>query len=355
MSKLAHIFALAAVLAIAAAGTAAANPVATAGFKLTTFASAPTTTTTGPDDIASVDGHVFVGWQNGVGTRGEPNPTTGRTTSTVVEYTRGGHVLHTWTLNGKVDGMGGDEQNDQLIATVNEDGNTSLYAITPGGPVRHFTYSPQPDSMTTGGVFTGGGTDAVVVIDGQIFVSASNPTPLNATAVFRVKLDPNTGIARLFPTFADNATATDAVSGASVTLALTDPDSNASVPRTSPRFGGDLVLAGQADQQLVFAHRPWSDHPDLTRLSLSHGGTNAGVDDIRWADRSDGSLFIVDPKAGRIYKVTGDFKAGQAFGSLDTVGATADTTEVDTIDLSTGALTPFVTGFGTAKGLLWMP
>jgi hypothetical protein len=355
MPKLARATILAAVLAIAGTGSAAAAPAAAPGFKLTTFANAPSTSTTGPDDIAYLDGHVFVGWQNGVGTKGEPNPTTGQTTSTVVEYTPGGHVLHSWSLRGKVDGIGGDEQTDQLVATVNEDGNSSLYTISSRGSVRHFTYSPQPDSQTTGGVFTGGGTDAVVAIDGQIYLSASNPTPLSATAVFRVELDRGHGIARLLPTFADNASATDAVSGAGVTLGLVDPDSNASVPDSSPRFGGDLVLDSQADQQLVFAHRPASADPTLTRLSLSHGGMAAGVDDVRWADRSGGALYIVDAGAGRVYKVRGDFEAGQAFGSLDTVGTTADTTEVDSLDLSTGALTPFVTGLGTAKGLLWVP
>jgi hypothetical protein len=82
-------------------------------------------------------------------------------------------------------------------------------------------------------VFTGGGTDAVSVYRSEIIVSASNPTPTNATAAFLVRLDLHTHVARLFPTFADNAGATDAVTGQQVTLALTEPDSNAVVGLTT--------------------------------------------------------------------------------------------------------------------------
>jgi hypothetical protein len=359
--KLFSIPAAACLMAAAAASPAAASPTAPPGFTVTTFASAPTTqpSTSGPDDVAALGGHVFVGWQNGVGPTGAPNPLTGQATGTLVEYNGAGQALQRWSLTGKIDGLGGDPQRNQLVVTVNEDGNSSLYTIQPGAPagrqVRHYTYSPAPDSATTGGVFTGGGTDAVVVRGGQIFVSASNPTPANATAVFGVHLHPGTGVAWLTPTFADNATATDAVTGQPVTLALNDPDSNASVPGASPRFGGQFVLDAQGNQQLVFAARLGSNAPGLTRLGLSHGGQSAGVDDVRWASTSSATLIVVDNKAGIVYAVTGPFAAGQAFASLDTVGSAAQTTEVDTINLASGELTPFLTGFATAKGLLWLP
>jgi hypothetical protein len=221
---------------------------------------------------------VFVGWQNGVGTKGEPNPVTGQSASTLVEYGPTGQMLNSWSLTGKIDGLGADPLHHRVIATVNEDGNSSLYTITPGAPapqqVRHYAYVPAPDSGTSGGVLTGGGTDAVTVYDGQIYLSASNPTPANATALFQVYLNRRAGKASLAPTFADNATARDAITGARVTLALTDPDSNANVPPASPRFAGQLVLAAQGDQQLVFA-RGLPSGAQLTRLALSHGGQSA--------------------------------------------------------------------------------
>jgi hypothetical protein len=358
MNKLARITSMAAAAALVAFPAAAsAAPSAPPGYNLQKFASAPTGAT-GPDDIAYLDGHVFVGWQNGIGPTGTPG-TGGPTASTLVEYGRSGGTLHNWQLTGKIDGLGADSENDQIVATVNEDGNSSLYTVRPSGrhdgEVTHYTYSPAPDSATSGGVFTGGGTDAVAVYRGEIILSASNPTPANATAAFRVRLDRHSHVARLFPTFADNAAATDAVTGKPVTLALTDPDSNAVVPQSSPRFGGDFVLDSQGDQQLVFAHGLGRDASGLQRLQLMQGSTTAGVDDIRWADRNGGTLYVVDNKTNSVYALSGPFSAGEAFGALDTVGTTTQTTELDTIDLQTGALTPLVTGFTGIKGIVWGP
>ncbi|HWD76464.1 MAG TPA: hypothetical protein VG371_15095 [Solirubrobacteraceae bacterium] len=358
MNSLTKIASIAAVGALAAAPAAAsAAPIAPSGYTLHTFATAPTGAT-GPDDITYLDSHVFVGWQNRVGTKGEPGPT-GQTYSSLVEYGRSGSVLHSWQLTGKVDGLGADSRTKEVIATVNEDGNSSLYTVRPAGRsagrVTHYTYSPAPGSATSGGVFTGGGTDAVSVYRGEIILSASNPTPANATAAFRVRLDRRDRTARLSPTFADNASATDAVSNQQVTLALTDPDSNAVVPSSSPRFGGDFVLDGQADQQLVFAHGLGRDGSSLERLALTHSGTAAGVDDIRWADRSGGTLYLVDSGTNTVYTLTGPFQAGEAFAALDTVGSASQTTELDTINLMTGALSPLVTGFTGIKGIAWAP
>jgi hypothetical protein len=358
MNKLATIASIATTGALAALpATASAAPTAPSGFTLQTFATAPAGAT-GPDDVTYLNGHVFVGWQNGIGTKGEPGPG-GQTASTLVEYSPSGAVVNTWQLTGKIDGLGADQKGDEVIATVNEDGNSSLYTVRPsgrsGGEVTHYTYSPAPDSATTGGVFTGGGTDAVSVFRGQIVVSASNPTPANATAAFLVRLDRRTHVARLLPTVADNASATDAVTGQPVALALTDPDSNAVVPESSPRFGGDFALVSQADQQIVFASVHGRHHINLERLSLTHGGTAAGVDDVRWAERSGGTLYIVDSKTNTVYSLSGPFQAGQAFAGLDTVGTASQTTELDTLNLSTGALSPFVTGFTGIKGIVWTP
>ena len=247
---------------IAGAGpAAAAGPSAPAGFSVRLFASAPATApaTVKPDDIARLGPDVFVGWQNGVGTSGEPDPVTGQTASTVVEYAPDGSTVASFALPGKVDGLGADPLRQRILATVNEDGNSSLYAISPRpagrAAVVRYVYSPAPAASTAGGVLTGGGTDAVTVYGGRILVSASNPGTPAATAVFAVRLIDAGGahVARLTATFADSAPATDAVTGQTVRLGLTDPDSNAVVPFASPRFAGQFVLVGQADQELVFA------------------------------------------------------------------------------------------------------
>ncbi len=349
---------------LATAATAAARPVAPPSFTLSTFAGAPSRATTGPDDITSLGGDVFVGWQDGVGTKGEAAPKTKVVNSLVVEYSSRGRILGKWSLAGKIDGLGGDPATNSVIATANEDGNSSLYTIKPSAhpaaQVHHYTYSPAPDSSHKGGVFTGGGTDAVVVRGSAIFVSASNPATKKATALLHVTLGRN-GIAKLSATFADNAGATDSFSESPVKLALTDPDSNALVPSVAGQYAGDLMVVGQADQQLVFASGVGSGHISLTRLLLSHQDpttfvdTPAGVDDVRWVQSASQTLYIVDNGANRIYSVKGPFNPGDAFASLDTIGKASNGTEIDSLNPASGELTPFITGLKASKGLVFAP
>jgi hypothetical protein len=338
------------------------------GYALSLIASAPPGSKL-PDDLARLNGVLYTGYQNGVPSKGPA--ATGPANSTLLGYMSAGHVRHSWSLRGKIDGLAADSANDRLIVTVNEDANSSLYVIKPsaraGRQVAHYTYLPDPASAMTGGVLTGGGTDAVAVLsDGTIIVTASAPGTLKATAAFRVTLSASSRTAKLKRTFADDAKAKSGLTGSTVTLGLTDPDSNSFVPTSSPLYGGQFVVVGQADQQLVFAkgigHRSAFGRSSLTQLPLSHaaaGGTMpAGVDDVRWTGGSHGTLFVVDEKggtgSGAIYKITGPFSGGEAFASLDTVGAAADTTEVDSLNLATGLLSPFGTGFGQPKGLLWV-
>ena len=76
-------------------------------------------------------GHdLFIGIQNGVGSQGEPSKD-GNLDSTIVEFTPGGHVIRQWDVTGKCDGLGADPERHLVIATVNEDFNSSIYAIAP--------------------------------------------------------------------------------------------------------------------------------------------------------------------------------------------------------------------------------
>jgi hypothetical protein len=363
------LLAVAAALACVASTPAAAAPTAPPGFAIAPFASAPPGVT-GPDDAAGLDGFVAVAWQNGIGPKGEPAKS-GATQSDVILYAPNGSALHDWKVTGHVDGLAIDPARLQIVATVNEDGNTSLFTIAPRQPAAapvQYAFSPEPDSAHSGGVFTGGGTDGVQVLpDGRLLISASAPNngsegPVpNATATFLATLDTHRHVARLQPTFADDASATNALTGETVTLgvpgsspqALTDPDSNALVPGDSPLYGGQYMLNSQADQQLVFA-RTQDGRIALTELPLSSEGSPAGVDDVAWTG-GRGTLYVVDHSANVIYALTGQFPAGQAYAGLDTLGTAADTTRLDRLDLATGALTAFASGFGTVKGLLFAP
>ncbi len=334
------------------------------------FAGAPAGVS-GPDDIARLGPAIAVAFQNGIGPLGEPSKG-GATQSDVILYAADGSALRDWKVTGHVDGLAGDPARGQIVATVNEDGNTSLFTIdvrSPSAQPVQYAFSPEPDSAHTGGVLTGGGTDGVQVLpDGRLLISASAPNdgsggPVpNATATFLTTLDPSSRVASLAPTFADDAMATNALTGKMVTLgapgsspqALTDPDSNALVPWWSPAYAGQYMLNSQGDQLLVFARLLRGGRLALTELPLSRGGTSAGVDDVVWTGQG-GTLYVVDHGANAIYAITGPFTAGESFAGLDTIGTEAATTEVDHLDLATGAMSPFLTGLEVAKGLTWVP
>ncbi len=121
-----------------------------------------------PDDITRLGRDIFVGFQNGVGPQGQAS-STGNLDSTVVELSTSGHPVAQWDVAGKTDGVTADPGTRTVIATVNEDANSSLYVITPGpgGGVQHYAYSePLPHD---------GGTDAISVLNGLLYISASAP------------------------------------------------------------------------------------------------------------------------------------------------------------------------------------
>ena len=263
-------------------------------------------TLSGPDDLTSMGGDLFVVFQNGVGPAGSPSPS-GNTSSTVVEFNAGGSVLSQWDVVGHADGLTADPQRDRLIVTVNEDGNSSLYTIEPQAPPaaseQHYTYWPSP-------LAHGGGTDAVSIFNGQILVSASAPTVANGPAVYDVVLF--FGLAIAWPVLNDQATAQLANGpnqGASTTLALTDPDSNEVVPGQSPRFAHDFVLDSQGDQQQIYLNRFWGfdgSQPQVLNLSQS-------VNDTAWVTQSDGTLYVSEGSTSTVVAIQGPFTEGTAF------------------------------------------
>jgi hypothetical protein len=109
-------------------------------FTLSGSSTVHTDALTKPDDISRWGDVLFVGFQNGVGPQGEPS-TDGNVNSTIVEFTSSGHVLAQWDVAGKTDGLTVDPGLG-VLATVNEDANSSLYLIRPRAPasdaVTHF-------------------------------------------------------------------------------------------------------------------------------------------------------------------------------------------------------------------------
>jgi hypothetical protein len=263
-----------AVPVIAVAGGAGISADAGEGYTVTVLASGASMShlvgtsrepLSNPDDITLMGGHVFTAFQDGVGPTGTASPT-GNTDSTIVELSTGGALVHQWDVTGKVDGLTADPARGRLIATVNEDGNSSLYTVSPATDrVIHFTYSePLPHN---------GGTDAISIYHGEILISASAPGTTGPSApqpsypaVYAVALDASTGVATVRPLYSDEATAMVANRnssgyGSTVTLGLTDPDSNEVVPWMSPRFGGASCSTARATRSRSTAGIPPLPNP----------------------------------------------------------------------------------------------
>jgi hypothetical protein len=332
-------------LGLVAFGVAASfgSVVAQDGLTTRVFATGSSTLSK-PDDITALQGRIFVGWQNGVGAQGEPAPN-GNTQSTVVEYSPDGRAINSWQLTGRNDGMSADGAHDRVIASVNEDGNSSLYVIKPdeepGSQLAHYTYSPNPPVH-------GGGTDAPRIYRGQIYISASNPSDSTQPAVYRVILSGST--ATLAPVFFDNSTAivantNDPAVGTTVTLGLSDPDSNIVVPMSSPRFAGDFMLDSQGDGQQIYAQNAGTASQKLFVLNLSSevgpASASTSVDDTVWATASAGTLYATDG-SNTVYAISGGFKTGMALSAVSPGNANTPSTTPNflaTLDLNTGALT----------------
>lgn len=313
------------------------------GYSVSTFTQGGTATN--PDDITRLGDHIFIGYQDGVGSDGKAS-SSGVTTSTIVEYSLSGNKMGSWTFTGKCDGLTADPNNNRLLATANEDGHSTFYAIYPNtNQVKNYKYSPAPDSPTaTGTTATGGGTDAISIQNGNIYISASNSSGVSKAALFQATLNDSTNTVQLKTVMTNNAAAADAVTGKPVTLSLTDNDSNTIVPAESPKFAGDFMLDGQADKQLIFSTNIGAQNPSLTRLSI-----DAPVDDTAWATSQSGTLLVSATSANTVYAIKGKFTKGQAFVS------TTDTNNIGTLDLTTGHIQAFAGGIKAPHGLLFIP
>jgi hypothetical protein len=269
---------------------------------------------TQPDDITVLGRDLFTGFQNGIGPQGQAS-TDGNLDSTIVEFTPAGRVVRQWDIKGKCDGLTADPARHLVIATVNEDANSSIYTISPrasaGTQVRHYRYNePLPHR---------GGTDAISIYHGLVLVSASAPGTTGAAApqptypaAYSVTFDAASRIATMTPLFFDEAPATVANTGAGhgtvVRLGLTDPDSNEVVPRSGPRFAGDFMLTSQGDKEQIFTGVRGGLGQQLFLLRLSQS-----VDDTAWVTSRFGHLYAADHDGDTVDEVSGPFRAGSVF------------------------------------------
>jgi hypothetical protein len=316
------------------------GPVAKFPYAVTVFAAAPQGLTN-PDSITAARGRIYVAYANHT----QPDGTGG--TSTIVEFSPSGIPLRTFSVPGKADGLKYNSYTHQLWAIRDEDSNPALTLIDPkSGGQTNFTFAQMPPH--------GGGYDDVVFFKNKTFISASNPnlqaptsTTPNGQNIFPSILEVRLVGRQVFvtPAFAGNQTLIDIASGQTVVAQQSDPDS------LKVDAAGDLVLDSQADGDLIFIHAPGTGDQASLRLHLSNGtSTQITVDDTVFPTAPSGTILVVDTALDTIYAVTSNaFQPGGAYSASDSDGV------LGKVDLSTGLVTPVVTGMKSPHGALFIP
>jgi hypothetical protein len=314
---------------------AGAQPKAIAPYAVSVFATSPPNATQ-PDSIVSWGDNIIVGFQNHVAKDGSDGKS-----STIVEFSASGEVKRSFSVPGHNDGLRivGD---GKLWALQNEDANPNLVVIDlESGEQTPYQFAPTPH---------GGGYDDIVVVRGEVYLTASNPN-LNALgvnvfpALVRARL--SNGNVLLEPVLNGNAAATDIASGATVSLNLTDPDS------MTRDLKGNIVFTSQADSELVFVGHVGTSEQTVGLLGITSTATGPGgalitIDDTAFVPPGAAYLLVSDVGSGIIYRIDRTpfgFEPGQAYSASDTAGV------VGTVNLDTGVLTPIVTGMSSARGL----
>jgi hypothetical protein len=322
-----------------AATVSAMAQTVTPPYKISVFAKSPAGTSQ-PDSMALWNDSVIVGFQNHVAKDG----TDGKS-STIVEFSLSGKVKRVFRVPGHNDGLRviGD---DDLWALQNEDANPNLVVIDlRSGKAKQFKFAPTPH---------GGGYDDIVVRNGKVYITASNPMNLDQMgnnvfpALVRATLSGDNVV--LEPVLNGNAEAIDIPTGNPVTLNLLDPDSLTIDPR------GNIVLDSQADSELIFIRNPLTDEQTVGRLSISSPVTGAKgatitLDDTAFAPNPKAFLLVSDVGGDVIYRIDGGtfgFEPGVAYSASDTLGL------VGTLNLDNGVVTPIVTGLVSARGMLFV-
>jgi hypothetical protein len=309
----------------------ASAQVATPPYTVSVFAKAANGDSS-PDSIMQWRDSVLVGFQNGAAADGSDGKS-----STIVQYSLTGQVQRTFHVVGRNDGLRLIGP-DQAWALQNEDANPNLVIIDlVTGRQRTFAFPPTPH---------GGGYDDLVVVDDQVFISASNPNlDANGVNVFPalLRITLPGGKIHLDTVLEGNAQAIDIPTGKTVTLNLTDPDSLAKDRR------GNIILDSQQDGELIFVGHPLTPAQTVTRLPITTGGAMTTVDDTAFAPRRPAFLLVSDTPNNTVLRIDrmNGFEPGTPYSASDTAGL------VGALNLDTGVLTPVVIGLGSGHGMIF--
>jgi hypothetical protein len=297
----------------------------------TVFATGGPISSTSPDSVFYGDGSLWVAYQNGADSTGASG------SSTIVRYSPSGAIMHTWTIAGNVDGLR-LAPNGQVWALQNNDGNSALTVINPAtNATTAFTYGSSYTNVANRGF------DDVEFLDGHVFISETNPAAGTDPVIVELTT-PLASPLQIAGILNSTFTGTNLATGTQASTTITDSDSLILDP------SGDLVLTGEADQEIVFVHNPGAVNQSESFVALlgTNGLTISGLpDDTVFPTTANGTFYVADTGGNTVYalKATGlvpgsvYIDVGDEFGELNT---------------STGVVTPLFTGV-SPHGVIFVP
>lgn len=327
------------------------------GYILSTFATSPAGSTK-PDSIVQAGNTIIIGYQDQLNSDGT-NPggvPPGQGNNQIVQYDMSGNVLQTFVVTGHNDGILLFDSNTLWVMSNEDSGpylnviNLTTAAVTKVSPsVLH-------------PVLHGGGYDDMIMIDGTVYVSCSNPSAPGTHLPLVVTISINAGgTFDSFPVVYSDVgtgvgiTVTDVTTGSTLTkLGYTDPDSMTIAPN------GDLMVDGQGDSSLAFIHSPGvaGAQQFVNVLPITLAGQPWPIDDTRFAKSTSSFMLVTDTGAGTIYRIdppAGGFQTGTISSTAGTAFSgtaySAGGGGVYTLNLVTGALSAIFTGMTTPHGL----
>jgi hypothetical protein len=220
-------------------------------------------------------------------------------------------------------------------ALQNNDGNSTLTTINPA--------TKATTLYTYGNTYTNSasrGFDDVQFPNGNTFLSETNPASPTDPVVVRLTSNLSSPL-QIAGILNSQFTGINMATGQTMSDTITDSDSLILRPN------GDLVLTGEADQQVVFIHNAGLANQSESFLHLL--GTNGlaisgNPDDTAFPTATSGYFFLTDTGADKVYKI---FATG-----LSTNDVFVDVgTEFGELNLSTGVVTPILSGLVSPHGL----
>jgi hypothetical protein len=285
---------------------------------------------------------LWVGYGNGVDTTGKGGP------SNAVEYDIStGAVLHNLSIPGHLDGLKINPTTNDIWATENEDGNPTLAVIDhTTGAFKIYSFSPT--------LITGGMDDLVLTGPNStdVFIVASSQTNTTTPVIVQISgplMSTGTLLTATLPG-APSTVLNVVTNTVETTDMIGDPDSMTLDP------AGELILDNRSDHSLYIARGTAAPNPVL-RVPLTLAGTPVEVNDTisttsqtTGVSSTAGVIYITDTSANVLYALSKPyFPPNEYYTAANVVG------DVGLVNLSTGVVTPVVTGFKGVHGLAFSP